>query len=147
MSESRTPPPASPFTFNDFNNLVAGIEMLYALGRRLSVAIGNQPCEYLIQEASMAFAKTMMSLLGFLRFIPSSRFHAKEGESVIDLSSTSVMARQVMEDAISFFYLSEPGITQKQKKLREAAWYFRGAREATESARFGNKSHPDLPAA
>ena len=122
--------------------------MLYSLARRLSLAVQNQPRgEYLIREAAMAFTKTMLSLLGFLRFIPLSRFHAKEGEPVIDLSSASVMARQVMEDAISFFYLSEPGITQKQKKLREAAWYFRGAREATESARFGNKSHPDLPAA
>ena len=32
----------------------------------------------------MAFAKTMMSVQGFLRFIPSSRFHAKEVEYAID---------------------------------------------------------------
>jgi hypothetical protein len=122
--------------------------MLYALGRRLSIAIGNQPCEYLIQEASMAFAKTMMSLLGFLRFIPSSRFHAKEGESVIDLSSASVMARQVMEDAVSFYYLSEGNLTQEEKQFREDVWRFHGATESIESARFANVSNPArVPAA
>lgn len=54
----------------------------------------------------MAFVKTLMSVQPFLRFIPSSRFHAKEVEFAIDLSSVSVMARQVLEDAISFFYLT-----------------------------------------
>jgi hypothetical protein len=138
-------PSSSPFSFKQFNDLIAGIDLLYVLARRLSIAAQNQPCEYLIQEASMAFAKTTLSLLGFLRFIPSSCFHAKEGELVIDLSSASVIARQVMEDAISFFYLSERGLTQKQKKFREAVWRFHGAREAIEAARFGNISHADLP--
>jgi hypothetical protein len=112
----------SAFSFNEFNNLVAGVEMLYALARRLSLAVQNQTCEYLIQEAAMAFTKTMLSLLGFLRFLPSSRFYAKEGEFVIDISSASVMARQVMEDTISLFYLSERGLTRKQKEFREAVW-------------------------
>jgi hypothetical protein len=122
-----------------------GVEKLYALARRLSIAIQDQLGEYPIQVAAMAFTKTMLSLLGFLRFIPSSRFHAKEGEPVIDLSSASVMARQVLEDAISLFYLSERGLTQKQKQFREAVWRFHGAREAIEAARFGNISHADLP--
>ena len=39
----------------------------------------------------MAFAKTMMSVFGFLRFIPASRFFANAGETATDLSSASVM--------------------------------------------------------
>jgi hypothetical protein len=39
----------------------------------------------------MAFVKTMMSVFGFLRFIPASRFFAAAGETVTDLSSASVM--------------------------------------------------------
>src|ERR1700751_457036 len=66
--------------------------------------------EYLIQEASMAFTKTLMSVVGFLRFIPSSKLHAKEGEQIIDLSSASVTARQVLEDTLTFFYLPEPKV-------------------------------------
>jgi hypothetical protein len=73
--------------------------------------IAKQPCEYLVQEASMAFVKTMMSVFGFPRFIPASRFFANAGETVTDLSSASVMGRQVLEDTISFFYLSEPNLT------------------------------------
>jgi hypothetical protein len=145
MPEQDSSQSASGFSFEKFNTLIAGIELLYKLGRRLSDATANQNCEYLVQEALMAFVKMLMSLLGFLRFIPSSKYHARVIEMVTDLSSASVMARQVMEDAISFFYLSEPGLTEKQKKFREMVWRFHGGMEAIESARFGNISHPDLP--
>jgi hypothetical protein len=145
MPEQDSPQSVSGFSFEKFNTLVAGVELLYKLGRRLSDATANQNCEYLVQEASMAFVKMLMSLLGFLRFVPSSQYYAKVIEVVTDLSSASVMARQVMEEAISFFYLSEPGLTQKQKKFREAVWRFHGGTEAIESARFGNISHADLP--
>jgi hypothetical protein len=92
----------------------------------------------------MAFVKTLMSVLGFLRFIPSSRYHAKEGEVVIDLSSASVTARQVIEDAFSFFYLSESNLTREEKQFREDVWRFHGATESIESVRFANVSNPDL---
>jgi hypothetical protein len=83
----------------------------------------------------------MMSVQAFLRFIPSSRFHAKEVEFAIDLSSASVIARQVMEDAISFFYLSEPGLTKEEKRFRELVWRFHGATEAIDSAAFMGSAH------
>jgi len=107
--------PAPPFSFQQFNTLINGIERLSDYGRRISDSIAGQPCEYLIQEATMAFVKTMMSVQAFLRFIPSSRFHGKEVEFAIDLSSASVMARQVLEDSISFFYLSERNLTPEEK--------------------------------
>jgi hypothetical protein len=135
--------PAAPFSFKEFNTLIYGIELLSAIGRRVSDALAGQPCEFLIQEASMAFAKTMMSLQAFLRFIPSSRFHAKEVEFAIDLSSASVMARQVLEDSISFFYLSEPDLAREQKVFREIVWRLHGATEAIDSATFTNVANPD----
>src|SRR5271170_5925370 len=107
-----------PFSFTQFETLIAGIELTYTLGARISGAVGGQPCEYLIREATMAFAKLMMSVQAFLRFIPSSQFHAQEIELAIDLSSASIMARQVMEDAIAFLYLSEPNLTKEEKMFR-----------------------------
>ena len=86
----------------------------------------------------------MMSVQAFLRFIPSSRFLAKEVEFAIDLSSASVIARQVMEDAISFFYLSEPGLTKEEKRFRELVWRFHGATEAIDSAAFIGVANPEL---
>jgi hypothetical protein len=133
-----------PFSFIEFNKMLGDIEFLYALGRRVSDAIAKQPCEFLIQEASVAFVKAMMSIQAFLRFIPSSQFHAKEGEYPIDLSSASVMARQMMEDAISFFYLSEPNLTRKQKAFRELVWRIHGATEMIDSAAFANVANPGL---
>jgi hypothetical protein len=141
-------PDSAPFSFNEFNHLIEGTEMLYALGKRLSIAVQKQRCEYLIQEALMAFVKMMMSLLGYLRFIPSSRYHAKAIDVVMDLSSASVMARQVMEDALSFFYLSEPNLTSEEKQFREDVWRLHGAAEKMGSARYANLSNrEDTPVA
>ena len=135
--------PSSPFSFAEFNKIIGGIELIYTIGRRISDANSGQRCEYLIQEATMAFVKTMMSLQAFLRFIPSSRFHAKDGDYAIDLSSASVMARQVLEDAISFFYLSESNLTKEQKVFRELVWRLHGATEMIDSASFANADNSE----
>jgi len=55
MPEQDSSQSASGFSFEKFNTLIAGIELLYKLGRRLSDATANQNSEYLVQEASMAF--------------------------------------------------------------------------------------------
>jgi hypothetical protein len=136
--------PSLPFSFKQFGTLIYGIELLSAIGRKVSDAVAGQPSEFLIQEATMAFVKMMMSIQAFLRFIPSSRFHAREVEFAIDLSSASVMARQVLEDTISFFYLSEPNLTKEQKVFRELVWRIHGATEAIDSATFANVANPDL---
>jgi hypothetical protein len=130
MEQSEAP---RPFSFTEFETLISGIELIYTLGRRISDAVGGQPCEYLIQEATMAFVKLMMSVQAFLRFIPSSKFHAQEVEFAVDLSSASVMARQVMEDAIAFFYLCEPNLAIGEKLFRALVWQLHGATETVES--------------
>jgi hypothetical protein len=138
-----------PLSFKEFEDLIRNSEGFYSVGSRLSQTIEKQPCEYLIQEASMAFTKALMSLLGFLRFIPSSRFHAKEGESIIDLSSAAAMARQVIEDVLSFIYLTEPDLSKEQKAFREFVWRSHGLGESIKSAELLETlewSNPDLPA-
>ncbi len=152
MSNSSSASPSEispPLSFKEFEDLIRNIERFYALGDRLSRAAAKQPCEFLIQEASMAFAKAMMSLLGFLRFIPSSEFFAKEKVVIVDLSSASVMARQVLEDVLSFLYLSEPNLSKEQKEFREFVWRYHGLGESIESAELletAKWSNPDLPA-
>jgi len=123
-------------SFEEFETLVSGIELTYTLGRRISDAVGGQPCEYFIQEATMAFVKLLMSVQAFLRFIPSSKFHAQEVEFAVDLSSASVMARQVMEDAITFFYLSEPNLTTEEQVFRRLVWQLHGATETLEALEY-----------
>jgi hypothetical protein len=130
MEQSKAP---RPFSFAEFETLILGIELTCMLGRRISEPVGGQPCKYLIQEATMAFVKLMMSVQAFLRFIPSSKFHAQEAEFAVDLSSASVMARQVMEDAIAFFYLSESNLTKQEKVFRTLVWQLHGATETLES--------------
>lgn len=147
MSDTPNSSPSSnapPLSFKEFEDLIKNIERFYAVGSRLSNAAANQACEYLIQEASMAFSKTLMSLAGFLRFIPSSQFFGSNVQRIIDLSSASVMARQVLEDVISFLYLSEPQLTQEQKDFREFVWRFHGFTESIESAEFANPEDPDI---
>jgi hypothetical protein len=144
MSESTpNPPPQSSalFSYEQFNTIVYGLGLIYSVGERILPATQGLPCDNLVQAASVAFPKLLLSLLGFLRFIPSSRFYAKEAAVVIDLSSASVMARQVMEDAISVFYLAELNLTAEEKDFRGLVWALHGASEAMEAARFGKVSH------
>jgi hypothetical protein len=131
---------------SEFEDLIKNIERFYSLGSRLSQAVERQACEYLIQEASMAFTKALMSLVGFLRFISFSQFFAREDEFITDLSSASVMARQVLEDTLTFLYLVEPNLTEEQQLFRKQVWQFHGYTEAIESAEFANPEDPDLPA-
>jgi D-arabinose 1-dehydrogenase-like Zn-dependent alcohol dehydrogenase len=51
-----------------------------------------------------------------LRFMPPNRYYANAGQVVTDLSPASVLGRQVLEDAISFFYLSEARLTSMVSK-------------------------------
>jgi hypothetical protein len=70
MSTSSNTPPSNiqpPLSFKQFEDLVRNIERFYALGDRLSQAIEQQSYEFLIQEASMAFTKASMTLLGFVK--------------------------------------------------------------------------------
>jgi hypothetical protein len=61
----------------------------------------------------------------------SKRGPAFSYEFAIDLSSASVMVRQVLEDTISFFYLSEPCLTKEQKEFSLLYWYKKREKELT----------------
>jgi hypothetical protein len=130
---------------NEFEELVREIERLYRVGAQFSDAVANKTCPYLIFQASMAFNKAMMSLVGFLRFVPPSRFYAKVSQEMIDVSSASVLARQVLEDLLAFFYLSQPGLCPEQEEIRVLGWKYHGYCETIEASRLALASNPDLP--
>jgi len=54
------------------------------------------------------------------------------------------MARQVIEDTLTFLYLSEPNLTAAEKQFRQLVWQFHGLTESIESAEFAELSNPDL---
>ena len=59
------------------------------------------------------------------------------------------MARQVIEDVLSFLYLTEPDLSKEQKDFREFVWRYHGLGESIESAELLETlewSNPDLPA-
>jgi hypothetical protein len=53
------------------------------------------------------------------------------------------MARQAMEDAVSFLYLSESGLSSQQKEFRKVVWIYCGASEELESAKLISVSNAD----
>jgi hypothetical protein len=42
------------------------------------------------------------------------------------------MARQATEDAVSFLYLSESGLSEQQREFRKVVWIYCGASEELE---------------
>jgi hypothetical protein len=139
--------PSPQLTLGEFNDLIKNIEIFWGIGARLSTASSGQDCTFLIREASLAFSKTMMSLMGFLRFIPSSQYFTDQKVRIIDVSSASVMARQVLEDVVSFLYLSEPNLNQEEQDFREYIWRYHGYTESVESSKLVDPCNPDLATA
>jgi hypothetical protein len=142
MSSEQSFPPSGEFATGRPHT--QAIEILYSLGRRLYGAAQGTPAVLLIQQAYMAFAKTLMSVDAYLRFVPSSSFYVRGEAQLGDVSSPSTMARQVLEDAVSFIYLCEPNLTPGEQEFRRQVWLYHGAAEYVESLEFHNQSHPDL---
>ena len=69
------------------------IEILCSLGRRLYGAAQGTTAVFLIEQAYMAFAKTLMSVDAYLRLIPLSSLYAREQAQLGDVSSPSILAR------------------------------------------------------
>jgi hypothetical protein len=136
--------PVPPISLDQFDEHVREAERLYRLGGRFSDAVASKTCDYLTFQASMAFNKAMMSLVGFLRFVPSSRFYAKESQRLIDISSACVLARQVLEDLLALFYLSQPNLQPEQKEFRVLVWKYHGFCEAVEAAKLADSTNADL---
>jgi hypothetical protein len=136
--------PVPPINLDQFDELVRETERLYRLGGQFSDAVANKRCAYLTFQASMAFNKSMMSLVGFLRFVPSSQFYAKESQRLVDISSACVLARQVLEDLLALFYLSQHSLSPEQEEFRVLVWKYHGFCEAVEASRLAVSTNPDL---
>lgn len=131
-------PQNHPLTPQQTVALTREIELLLEYGISLSQQHSGTEATFLAQQTSIVFAKCLMSLIGFLRFVPPSKYRAKESVEVVDLSSASVMARQFIEDAVVFFYLSERGLSDAELRLRQTIWLFHGAVEAGEAAKLAD---------
>ena len=131
-----------PLTPEQIVALTREIELLLEYGVSLSQGHTGTPATYLEQQASIAFAKCLMSLIGFLRFVPPSKYWAKEVVEVVDLSSSSVMARQFIEDAVVFFYFNERGLSDEELGLRQSIGLFHGIVEAGQAAKLADSEAP-----
>jgi hypothetical protein len=141
MGLDESPPASLPAGYAH----VKVIDGLSALAKRLWNTLADEKTEFLFQQASMAFVKTTMSLDAYLSFVPYSSAYANRAAQIFDISSISVMARQVMEDVLSFLYLSEANLSVEQKKFRGMVWTYHGCCEWLEAQTFRDPSHPDIP--
>ena len=63
---------------------------------------------------------------------------------MVDLSSACVLARQVLEDALAFFYLAQPNLCAEQKEFRILVWKYHGYCESVEAAELADSTDPGL---
>jgi hypothetical protein len=73
--------------------------------------------DFLLQQASMALVKTIMSLDAYLSFVPYSSTYTNRGAETFDISPISVLARQVMGDVLTFLYLAEAKLSEEEKSF------------------------------
>ena len=121
------------------------IESFFGVGRQLYEATANQqPGDFLIQQAHWVFGKTIMSLRAYLGFIQSSKYYEQEGNFVFDVSSASLMGRQILEDVLAFLYLSERNLSSEEREFRALVWKFHGTTEYVKSQEEQNPLDPVL---
>jgi hypothetical protein len=123
-----------PLSKQELDAVVYEIEGLLSYGSSISQENASKPAAFFDVQASTIFSKGLMSLVGFLRFIPPSHYYADKVIGLIDLSSASVLGRQLMHDATTFFYLTEASITDEELQLRVNVWNYHGVVEASAAA-------------
>jgi hypothetical protein len=122
------------------------IGSFFGVGQKLyNAAASSQPTEFLTQQAYLGFVKILMSLRAFLGFVSLDQNFAQKWNNVLDRSSPSVLARQVLEDILSFLYLCEPNVESKEKEFRATVWAYHGGREFVEACEFVSPSNSALP--
>lgn len=119
-----------PFSLEKLNAVVREIEALLGFAIAISLENASKRGSFFEAQASTIFSKSLMSLIGFLRFIPPSQYYADRKIKVVDLSSASGLARQLMHDAATFFYLTEVGVSDEDLRLRITVWNYHGIVEA-----------------
>ncbi len=76
-------------------------------------------------EASIIYAKIVISYLSVLRFIPKSKYYGPIGEfEVWDLSSPASITRSIIEAYFCLFYISVEDVSNEEKEKRKLLWLY-----------------------
>jgi hypothetical protein len=134
MADARITEYPPPLTSKALEDLIHDIGHFFWIGSKFSFGLTVVGEEFMFEEAKAVFAKTILSVEGFLRFIPPSQFYAKSSTNFIDICSACVLARQIGEDSLCFFYLSWPGLSPDEKRFRAAVWRYHGITETVGAA-------------
>lgn len=139
MADARVAAYPPPLSFKALEDLIHDIDHFFWIGSKFSFGLTVVREEFMFEEAKAAFAKTIIGVEGFLRFIPPSQFYAKSSTNFIDICSACVLARQIGEDALCFFYLSWPDLSPDEKSFRAAVWRYHGITETIDAAKLFEK--------
>ncbi|SRR5258706_3329653 len=105
---------------------VEDLETLCELAMQMSERTTNrQVTAWQIKEASLIFAKQVMTCISLLRLIPASTyFSPAKGHLPWDLSSVATLTRNIIETYLTLFYLAVENVDQDERAFRELYWHF-----------------------
>lgn len=117
---------------------------MLGIANRLSNAAAGPESSYLAYQASLVFCKLALGVLGTLRFLPGSIYYADKITKAVDLSSASVLARQVLSDTITFLYLADRNITQEDREFRGFVWSLQALKQSCDFLKLNNPTDPAI---
>jgi len=141
---SSTGPSDSEFKVEWFDQHLRGLEQLLGIANRLSNAAAGPENSYLAYQASLVFCKLALAVLGTLRFIPGSIYFADKGAKAVDLSSASVLARQVLSDTVTFLYLADRNLTQEDREFRGFVWSLQALKQSCDFLKLNDPTDPAI---
>jgi hypothetical protein len=125
-----------------FSEQLRHLENLLGIANALSNAAVGSECSFLAYQASLVFSKLALGVLGLLRFLPGSIYYADKIAQAVDLSSASVLARQVLSDTITFLYLADRDISQDDREFRGAVWSLQAIKQSYDFIKLNDPADP-----
>jgi hypothetical protein len=125
-----------PFEFSrDYLESIGELEYLSTFASGFLTKHGYPRFKPYLEQQGYALLKRLSAEThSFLRLIPGSKHFPKDAPDDWDFPSAAVLARQILEDSITFLYLVESGLLADQLDFRQMVWSYHSAKEKSKIA-------------
>jgi hypothetical protein len=89
---------------------------------------------YLERQGYALLERLSAEVHSLLGLIPGSKRFPKDAPEACDFPSFAVLARQILEDSVTFLYLVESGLLADQLEFRQLVWEYHSATEKSKIA-------------
>lgn len=109
----------------DLKSNVADLEKLCENSMLISQKADKIEANWFEVEASIIFAKLVITSIAILRFIPESKYFSSVcGMKIWDITSIAFLTRNLIETYLALYYIAIDDVSVDEKELRKLFWKY-----------------------